>query len=61
MLKVVQAASPEDTARAIVTANARRDDELYYPSCSVRLMVLLRSAFPQTIDAFMRLLSLTKE
>ncbi|BFZ14042.1 hypothetical protein BsWGS_17080 [Bradybaena similaris] len=61
MLKVVNPASPEDTARAIVTANARRDEELYYPSCSVRLMVLLRNAFPQTVDAFMRLLSLTKE
>ncbi|CAG5114797.1 unnamed protein product [Candidula unifasciata] len=57
MLRIVNPASPEDTARAIVAASARRDQELYYPSVTVRATVLLRSLFPQTIDAFMRFIS----
>lgn len=56
MVKTATPASPESTARAIVIASARRDDEVYYPSGFIRAMVLFRSIFPQSVDSLMRLL-----
>ncbi|CAL1538105.1 unnamed protein product [Lymnaea stagnalis] len=52
-LATISPASPVDTALAIVTANARRQNDLYFPFWSTWSISLLRSLFPQTSDWIM--------
>lgn len=50
LLSVISAATPSDTAFAIVKGGAQRVRQIYYPFLQVYPLVLLRDWFPNTCD-----------
>ncbi|XP_059158583.1 hydroxysteroid 11-beta-dehydrogenase 1-like protein isoform X2 [Physella acuta] len=49
-LQAVSAASPQDTALAIVEAGARRQKNVFYPFWTTWTFSFMRSLFPETMD-----------